>query len=535
MMENWSKQLNFRDIAQKYGTPLYLFSPGQLSENIRQFLHLAESPENITFPVKACPSAPVLHMMAASGLSADCAAATEITMALEAGFPGSRIFYNSPEMSEDTATAVLRAGGVVVMNDAAQLVQFLRGNTIPEGNIYLRWNPDVAMDNPGSGTDIVAHGNHNSQFGSSSETILSLPDDVIRRITGLHTHIGSRMTSLEPFIKTLDKLHVLVDDIYRHKGHRISELNLGGGLKCPMNEDDVCPGITDLTTALKKVTRKGIRYVVEPGNAMTGNTMGLLTTVRGFKTRSNGRNAILDVGSNQLLKFTLAGVSLSILDSSGARLPCGGADAVVGPLCFAGDRLLPATRLEGVNVGDPLFVQHCGAYCISLAHHFNGRFRPAVLTIAHDGKHAISQASEDLTLTSAVSAGLIWNYDNAAPSEKPVLNIPDILTMPVDLLSMAMTGKRTFLCHLRCRESLTVLERMACIFYLSDCFVRCLYPGRPVTQPDTVVFQGRKSNLFTSGGTTALFFSVSHEAFQELQVSFGTKEELLGFCRMRIE
>lgn len=534
-MEQWSTKLNFRDIAKKYGTPLYLFSPGQLRENIQQFLHLAESPENIAFPVKACPSAPVLHMMAGAGLSADCAAASEITMALEAGFPGWRIFYNSPEMSEETALAVLSAGGVVVMNDAAQLVQFLRGDRIPQGNIYLRWNPDIVMDSPGSGTDIVAHGKHDSQFGSSSEAILSLPGDVIRCITGLHTHIGSRMTTLAPFTEMQDKLHVLVDDIYQQSGHRISELNLGGGLKCPMNEGDACPGIEDLTTALKKNMRRDIRYIVEPGNAMAGNTMGLLTTVRGFKTKGGGRYAILDAGSNQLLKFTLAGISLSILDSSGIRLPTAGADAVVGPLCFAGDRLLPATSLEGINSGDPLFVQHCGAYCISLANHFNGRSRPAVLTVAHDGKHLISQAAENLALTSAASAGLIWNYDNTAPSAKPELSLPDTMNLPLDMVSLKMTGKCTFRFHLLCRERLTAQDKVACTFYLTDYVVRSLYPGRSVTEPDTVVFMDRKSDLFNSGVMTELFFSVTNEAFEQLQVSFGTKKELLGFCRMRIE
>jgi len=69
----------------------------------------------------------------------------------------------------------------------------------------------------------------------------------------------------------------------------------------------------------------------------------------------------------------------------GERLPTEGPDAVGGPLCFAGDILLPATRLDAVGTGDLLLVESTGAYCFALANHFNGRLGPAHVAIAADG------------------------------------------------------------------------------------------------------------------------------------------------------
>lgn len=534
MMEQWSSSLDFRALATKYGTPLYLFHPAQLKENAAQFLRLVHKPENIAFPVKACPAAPVLRMMADMGLSADCAAASEISIALDAGFPCQRIFYNSPVICEVTAKDVLASGGVVVLNDTGLLDHYVGPDVYSAGRIYLRWNPDVPVDSSETGNSMVAHGRGDSQFGSSSQAILALPPAQLQCVTGLHTHIGSRVTSPTPFADAVKTLHVLLDKIFLLTGHHIAELNLGGGLKSPMNNQDVCSSISEMTATLNKIVRQDIRYIVEPGNALVGNTMGLLATVKSFKTKGAGRYAILDVGSNQLLKNTFAGIPLSILRADAIRMPVDGADAVVGPLCFAGDILLPQTCLTGVETGDPVFIQHCGAYCLALSHHFNGLARPAMLTVENNGECCISQAAEDLWLTSPASAGLRWNYDKFADDEQQDIAVTGAVGMPVDILSATMTGRHTLSVHLKCQKSLNVLERTALFFSLSDVLIRYLYQNAVTGEPDAVVLLPGQGKRFKAGMDMILYFTAGDETREGISVSFGRKDNLFGFCRINI-
>ncbi|HAV1831883.1 TPA: hypothetical protein JG914_004747 [Enterobacter hormaechei subsp. steigerwaltii] len=535
MMERWSGTLNLGRIQQRYGTPLYIFHPEQLIGNIISFTKVVREPANIAFPVKACPCAPVLQIISQYGLSIDCASPTEVTMALEAGVPYPRILYNSPDLCVEVAQTLLHAGGTLVLNDVEQLVSLPGPTQKSPGRVFLRWNPASEAESHRYDTNLTAHGRRSSQFGSSREAILALGPAELKRIDGLHTHIGSRIKSLGLFTDAVNQLHELVDAIYHLSGHRISALNLGGGLKLAMNDEDSCPAIDEYVTTLTKVLRREFNYTIEPGNALTGNTMGLLTSITSMKRRSDGGCfAIVDVGSNQLLKYTFSEISPSVLTKDGHRLSGQGPDALAGPLCFAGDVILPGTQLSTLSPGDPLFIQHCGAYCMSLSHQFNGRYRPAVLTVNEDGDEFISQIAEDMWITAPTSAGMPWQSDRSDKYSHNNISIPETQCYPAKVLSACRTGERSYLFHLNCHQIPDTMQKLSIIFGLARTVIHELHPGTRLSEPDRLVLLSQQHNFFKTDKSLTLFISAGTPSSQGIRISFGNQNTLLGYYCVRM-
>ncbi|HBM2987466.1 TPA: hypothetical protein LVL87_005100 [Klebsiella oxytoca] len=535
MMETWSSFLDFSRIQQQYGTPIYLFYPEQLIHNIEDYLKLVNDPVNIAYPIKACPSMPVLQVISRYGLSIDCAAPSEINMALEAGVPYQRIWYNSPDLCIETAQKIVNCGGTLVVNDVEQLILLTFLETRPAGNIFLRWNPDIEAENNRYENNLTGHGRRSSQFGSNREAILELPLTALKCIDGLHTHIGSRITSLSLFAEAVHRLHDLVDEIFNLSGHKISWLNIGGGLRLAMNNDDICPSICELSLFLNTLFRNDIRYTIEPGNTLVGNTMGLLSSVKTIKTRLDGGNfAIVDVGSNQLLKYTLSGIAPSILMKHGDRLPDDGSDAIAGPLCFAGDVILPKTCLMGLQPGDPIFIQHCGAYCMSLSNQFNGRYRPAVLSIEKDGREYISQQAEELWFNASASAGLIWHADRLGREFQYAIDVPELLMPSVTVLSAIKTGERTYCFHISFQHTLSTLQKLSMIFRLAEAMIGDLHPGKRLAETNGLVLLSQLEFDFSNKASFLLYLSAGSQTSQGMRISFGNERSLMGFFRAHV-
>jgi diaminopimelate decarboxylase len=234
---------------------------------------------------------------------------------------------------------------------------------------------------------MVSHGAKTGKFGIPAERVVELLKDISQKIVGLHVHVGTMMDNLATFETTMNQLHWLVDEIHARTPHRVERLNLGGGLGIQFVPGQSFPSIEALAERLAARKRSGIRYFVEPGQSLVGDTMGLLTRVVSLKRMRGRRWAIVDVGSDQLMKITTVSWYHQILDQDHRALPMQGPDSVGGPLCFAGDTILPSTNLDGVQEGDLLFLQHAGAYLEAIANRFNGRRGVSLAVLDHSGIH----------------------------------------------------------------------------------------------------------------------------------------------------
>lgn len=400
-MESWSKTLDVCKLAETFGTPLYVHNLDALQRNFEAYRSLVRDPGNIRYPVKANPSPAVVGTLARLGGGADCASKHEIDVALGAGIPIEKVAYNSPAPEIDVAVWVLRAGGTTVADSTdvlEELHEALGGELFP-GKLFVRVNPGGL---PGYKTAsniqrYTSHGCDTSQFGIPSEDLVDFLAGYSLPVLGLHTHVGTQMDNVDTFRAGLTFLHRLAALIEeRAPQHRIRTLNLGGGLGIPFLEDQSFPAIAELRAALRPHLKRRFEYQVEPGNSLVGDTVSLLTRVVATKNTRGRRWAITDVGTDQLVKFTVARWEHQILDASYRPLPKEGPDAISGPLCFAGDVLMPNTDLGGVSKGDVLLVQHAGAYCEAVASRFNGRRSPAHVVIDENGRCELVRKSEDL-------------------------------------------------------------------------------------------------------------------------------------------
>lgn len=398
-LESWSRSLDLDALAARFGTPLYVHHPATLRRNFADYVALVGEPGNVLYPVKANPSPVVVKALADWGAGADCASRAEVRRALGAGVPVERISYNTPAFEARLGTWLLRAGGTVVA-DSAEALQVIR-NAVGEeeiaGRLFVRVNPGglPGYRRHSEVQRYTAHGSGSSQFGIASEEVLELLRGFPVPVSGLHVHVGTQMDNVESFVAGLDFLHRLADLVREETEHPIGTLNLGGGLGIPHIEGQEFPSIAALAAALAPHLRSGFDYQVEPGNSLVGDSFALITRVTATKRARGRRWAIADVGTDQLVKHTVARWEHQIERADGRALPGEGPDGVAGPLCFAGDLLLPATRLDGVATGDLLLVRHAGAYCESIASHFNGRLGPPQAVVADDGSVRLASRRED--------------------------------------------------------------------------------------------------------------------------------------------
>ncbi len=403
-METWSEGLDLLRLIERHGSPLYLHHPATLLRNFQEYAAIVGEPGHVRYPVKANPSPLVLEALARWGSGADCASLPEVQAALAAGIPISKVSYNTPAMDVRLAVWLLRQGGTVVVDSEgglAELSQVLGGGAeAPDlaGELFVRINPG-GLPGYSKKSDIqryTAHGDAKSQFGIPSENILELLAGTDLPISGLHVHVGTMMDNLETFRFGLGFLHDLVDVLLADTDHPIGTINLGGGLGLPHFPDQEFPTIAALGRALADdLDTDVLDYHVEPGNSLVGDSFALLTRVLAVKEVRGRRWGLVDVGTDQLVKHTVARWEHQIVDAHHRPLPLEGPDGLCGPLCFAGDLLLPNTDLSGISQGDPLLVRHTGAYCEAISSRFNGRTAPACVVLEEDGTVRLARDRED--------------------------------------------------------------------------------------------------------------------------------------------
>lgn len=376
----WPSLLDLKAIKHAFGTPTWIVSEDQLQQNLNAFERFTASKSNILYPVKANPAFAVLHILAQAGAGADCANQTEVDLARYAGFTFDRISYNTPAPELKLCLRLLRSGATVVLDDWFIIDQLNRRASSQanwKGKIVIRVNlaRHVGYTNETANQDLMAHASSSSKFGIPSEDLIDLLATTQLPIAGLHVHVGTQMDNLESFDTAMHQMHELANAL-KEQGHNITDINLGGGLGIPFHEQQHFPSIESLTDLLNSRKKENFNYYLEPGHALVGNTVALLTRVLTIKQSRGKKWVVVDVGTDQLAKVTLLHWPHRILDQHNEQLKAGN-DVIAGPLCFAGDNLLEHISAEGLSIDAPLLITETGAYTYALSNRFNGRLAPA--------------------------------------------------------------------------------------------------------------------------------------------------------------
>jgi diaminopimelate decarboxylase len=384
--ELYAEEVPVRELAEKYGTPLYIYSHKTLVQHFRAYDEAyRDFPHIICYAMKANSNGAVLRLLARSGCGADIVSGGELFRAMKAGIPAQKIVYAGVGKTEEEIRSALKAK-ILMFNveseDELREIDRVAGKMRTKAPVALRVNPDIdAKTHPYISTGMREH-----KFGISIDNALedyglaaSLKNI---RVVGVQKHIGSQITKISPFVDALKRILVLLDELNRQK-FDIQYLDIGGGLgityadeKPPVPSDIAC-------RLLPLINGRKITLVMEPGRSIVGNAGILVTKVLYLKKGEGKEFVIVDAGMNDLMRPSLYDAYHHILPVVKKRRNAVLAD-VVGPICESGDFLAKGRKLEKVNKGEYLSVMSAGAYGMSMSSNYNSR--PFIAEVMVNGK-----------------------------------------------------------------------------------------------------------------------------------------------------
>ena len=374
-------------LAQRFGTPTYVYSRAHIEGQYRAYADaLAGMPHLVCFAVKANSNIGVLNVLARLGAGFDIVSSGELERVLAAGGEPSRIVFSGVGKSRDDMRRALEVG-VHCFNVESSVelerLQKVAAELGVKAPVSLRVNPDVdAGTHP-----YISTGLKENKFGidiEQAEAVYAraaeLPNlDVI----GVDCHIGSQLTTLEPFLDALDRLLLLVDKLAA-RGITIKHLDLGGGLGVQYR-DEQPPLAGDYIAAVRKrLAGRDLSLVFEPGRFIVANAGVLLTQVEYLKHTEHKDFAVIDAAMNDLIRPALYQAWMDVSPVQPRDGEARNYD-LVGPICETGDFLAKDRQLV-LAEGDLLAVRSAGAYGFVMSSNYNTRGRAAEVLV--DGEQA---------------------------------------------------------------------------------------------------------------------------------------------------
>ena len=364
-------------IAREVGTPVYVYSRATLEHNAREFkAALAHLPDaHIAFAIKANPNLAVLKVMQREGLGADVVSGGELARALAAGMRGDDIVFSGVGKLARELVQGLDAGigqfNLESEEEGAELsaMAAARGR---RARCALRVNPDVD-----AGThDKISTGKAENKFGVPYDRVgeiyarlAALPGLEMR---GLAVHIGSQLQSLDPLETAFTKMGALLHDL-RTAGQTLTHMDLGGGLGVPYRAGEIFPTPDEYGAMVGRVTKDwDVRFMFEPGRAITGNAGVLLTEVIRVKRSSNRAPfVVVDAAMNDLARPAMYGAwhDFDGVTPRGDRMVAN----IVGPICETGDTFAMGREIDALVAGDLAVFRTAGAYGATMASSYNSR------------------------------------------------------------------------------------------------------------------------------------------------------------------
>ncbi|CAK17982.1 diaminopimelate decarboxylase [Pseudomonas entomophila] len=372
-------------VAERFGTPTYVYSRAHIEAQYRSYTDALQGVEHLVcFAVKANSNLGVLNLLARLGAGFDIVSGGELERVLAAGGRADRVVFSGVGKTREDMRRALEVG-VHCFNvessdelERLQVVAAEMGKTAP---VSLRVNPDVdAGTHP-----YISTGLKENKFGiaiADAEAIYvraaQLPNlDVV----GVDCHIGSQLTTVEPFLDALDRLLVLVDRL-AECGIHLRHLDLGGGVGVRYR-DEQPPVLADYIQAIReRVGDRELALVFEPGRYIVANGGVLLTRVEYLKHTEHKDFAIIDAAMNDLIRPALYQAWMDV-SAVKPREGEGRAYDLVGPICETGD-FLGKDRVLDLAEGDLLAVRSAGAYGFVMSSNYNTRGRCAEVLVDGD-------------------------------------------------------------------------------------------------------------------------------------------------------
>ena len=370
-------------LADKYGTPCYVYSRATIERHYRAFeAALAGQNHLICYAVKANSNLALLNLLARLGAGFDIVSVGELERVLAAGGDAARVVFSGVGKRADEMRRALEAGihcFNVESEPELERLNAVAGEMGLRAPVSLRVNPDVdANTHP-----YISTGLKENKFGID----IDIAPQVYARaaemahieVIGVDCHIGSQITETRPFADALDRVLALVDRLYAG-GIALRHIDLGGGLgityrdeRPPLPGDYAAP-------LLDRLAGRDLKVIIEPGRAIVGNAGILLTRVEYLKHTAHKNFAVVDAAMNDLIRPTLYDAWMAIVPAAERKDATPQHYDIVGPVCETGDFLGKGRELA-LHEGDLLAVRAAGAYGFTMSSNYNTRPRAAEVMV----------------------------------------------------------------------------------------------------------------------------------------------------------
>jgi diaminopimelate decarboxylase len=379
-----AEELPVSDLAERFGTPLYLYSRATLERRYQAFDEaFGEHPHRIFYAVKANGNLALLNLLARMGSGFDIVSGGELERVLRAGGTPDRIVFSGVGKTDAEIETALRAGIHCFNAESAEeldRIQHIGREQNLMAPVALRVNPDVdARTHP-----YISTGLRENKFGVAIEDAPALYKKAAKashlEVLGVDCHIGSQLMDLGPYEDAVQRILALVERL-THEGMRIRHLDLGGGLGVQY-EDQVPPTPADYVATLLRHVPRDMPVHIEPGRAIAAEAGIFVTRVLYLKPTDQRNFAIVDGAMNDLIRPSLYGAWQEIVPVTPHDADCRQWD-LVGPVCETGD-FLGKDRTLALEAEDLLAVRAAGAYGFAMASNYNARNRPAEVLVDED-------------------------------------------------------------------------------------------------------------------------------------------------------
>lgn len=392
----WAENVSLSQLAENYGTPLYVYSRATLERHWHAFdKSVGDHPHLVCYAVKANSNLGVLNTLARLGSGFDIVSGGELERVVAAGGDPAKVVFSGVGK---TAAEMKRALELnIKCFNVESEPELVRLNAVAaelgvKAPVSLRINPDVdAKTHP-----YISTGLRDNKFGITFDRAA----DVYRlaqgmdniSVHGIDCHIGSQLTEIDPFIDATDRLLALIDSL-KAEGIHIKHLDVGGGLGV-VYRNELPPQPSEYAKALlaRLQNHQDLELIFEPGRAIAANAGVLLTRVEFLKHTEHKNFAIIDAAMNDLMRPALYQAWQDIVPVApreGSALTYD----LVGPVCETGD-FLGKDRALVLEQGDLLAVRSAGAYGFVMSSNYNTRTRAAEVMVDGDKTHIVRQREE---------------------------------------------------------------------------------------------------------------------------------------------
>ncbi|MEM2007497.1 MAG: diaminopimelate decarboxylase [Sulfolobales archaeon] len=372
------------EVAERFGTPVYVYDKEVIITNysfLRKSIKYRDL--EVMYACKANANTEILKTLRDLGAGLDAVSPWEVLLAVRLGFKKEKILFTGNNVTDAEMKFVRGELGVLVNADSlSQLKRY--GRLFPDTEVSIRVNPGI-----GAGHHGYAITGGLTKFGiylNQLEEVRAVLRDYRLTLVGLHTHIGSGILEVEPFVRATETLIHIASQF-----PRVEFLDLGGGFGIPYRPSERSldmPYLGDRITALVEdfTSRYGhVKLRIEPGRFIVGNAGVLLTRVVDIKEVSLGgvkKTFVgVDSGMNHIIRPALYGAHHEVVAVSKADWPKVLRADVVGNICESGDVLAVEVELPELREGDVLAFMNAGAYGYSMSSNYNMRPRPPEVVV----------------------------------------------------------------------------------------------------------------------------------------------------------